>query len=376
VTDELATVMAGSASRFRVPQAEPGFDALGNAGIVQPNTDQTGADLDGMYADLLVARGAAVVPALVANLDNPSAGLRNLAVLEKLGPAAADAIPTLLRFFDPLLDEAGTLEANAWNRIAAAKVFAAIGPRAKAAAGTLARELLGYYHVEVLGDFWPAIVRTGGDRVAALIPLLTSAEGFPPQSDLSPRRKWAADRLARLGPDAKSALPALLARIQADFATDVSPFVQAVAAVGPDAVVQIGELLGHKEPKVRIAAAFALALIGPECRSKATPLLIQAIDAEKNAEVKAALLNALGAINPAAAERLGWHRVEAEREPPRLVAHPGGRLELVRPTPPQAAHHFTQQSVPIPMYLPRPYTPPPRVPIRTPTPVRIPVRIR
>ncbi len=190
-------------------------------------------------------------------------------------------------------------------------------------------------------------------------------------------RKWAVEQLGEFGPEANAALPAQSARIKADFATDVAPFVTAMAAVGLDVVPELAELLTRAEPKVRIAAAYSFAPIVPACRSKATPLLRRAIEAEEDDEVKRALLDALGAVNPAEAVKLGWQRradADDEHAVPIRVVSSGGRLERVRPIPPQSTYHYTP--VPTPIFLPRPHTLPVRSPVR-PTPIcRPPIRIR
>jgi HEAT repeat protein len=83
--------------------------------------------------------------------------------------------------------------------------------------------------------------------------------------------------------------------------------VTALAAIGPDSLPALNDLIGHKDPRVRVAAAEAFGRLGPEVRSKATPVLRAVIEQEKVEWVKAAALNALGKVNPDAAKQLGWY---------------------------------------------------------------------
>lgn len=111
--------------------------------------------------------------------------------------------------------------------------------------------------------------------------------------------------VGKMGPEGKAAIPDLLAACKRH-PTAVMHCTSALAAIGPDSVPALGELMKEKEPKLRIAAADALGLIGPEGRSKATPILRSAVEQEKDEAVKKAALDALGQVNPAEAKKLGW----------------------------------------------------------------------
>lgn len=111
-----------------------------------------------------------------------------------------------------------------------------------------------------------ALVRLGGDAVAAVEPLLAK-----PATRLA-----AAEVLAAVGPAAKPALPALVAALadpEEDFAGDAA---LAIAAIGPDAASAVPDLqkrLADDVPaEVRYAAAFALGSLGPAAEPAAARL--------------------------------------------------------------------------------------------------------
>ena len=105
-----------------------------------------------------------------------------------------------------------------------------------------------------------ALVRLGGDAVAAVEPLLAK-----PATRLA-----AAEVLAAVGTAAKPALPALVAALadpDEDFASDAA---LAIAAIGPEAASAVPDLqkrLADDVPaEVRYAAAFALGSLGPAAK--------------------------------------------------------------------------------------------------------------
>lgn len=139
-------------------------------------------------------------------------------------------------------------------------------------------------------------------------------------NDLSARdeitRSQAADAVAKYGPNAKSAVPAL-SKILAD-PKDFAWFnaVDAVKALGPsagEAVGTLSQLLRNRDPGVRLTVAYALGELGPAAE-KGVPGLIALLDdkavAEGGAKVRDVAVSAL--------ERVGKYDlravVEAERK--------------------------------------------------------------
>lgn len=97
------------------------------------------------------------------------------------------------------------------------------------------------------------------------------------QSPETAVRTAAAALLARLGPDAASAVPALITAIRQTYPPQFDPsqpvlpapaadlaYWQALAAIGQPAVTALAELLQHEHPLVRLLAANTLGEIGPE----------------------------------------------------------------------------------------------------------------
>ena len=130
--------------------------------------------------------------------------------------------------------------------------------------------------------------------------------------------------MGKIGPDAKAAIPKLVEQLKADVTATKkagtqpghAPFVEALAAIGPDVLPAVSDLTTDAEPMVRVAAAEVFGYLGTEVRSKATPLLRKLIEEDKDETVKQAALHALGQVNPKEAEKLGWVPPQARRPDP------------------------------------------------------------
>ena len=168
------------------------------------------------------------MPALLKALNHEEARVRTEAAedLGLIGPAAGDAVPTLL--------ELAQKDPDALTRITAAKAVAGIDPKNETAV--------------------PALLEALKDKAAKI-------------------RKRAAESLGDLGPGAKSAVPALLKT-----AKDSDPMVRwasidALGQMGPEAEAAASILIeALKEENTRGAAVDALGLIGPKAQA-AVPAL-------------------------------------------------------------------------------------------------------
>ena len=98
----------------------------------------------------------------------------------------------------------------------------------------------------------------------------------------------------------------MVEHLKADVETDQTEYVSALGAIGPDALPAVTELIRHNNPHLRRAAAEVFGLLGPEVRSKATPVLRTAAEEDTDSSVQWAALNALGQVNPVEARKLGW----------------------------------------------------------------------
>lgn len=244
------------------------------------------AELNRLFADALFDAGPGVVPKLAAGLADTRIRHRNLTVLAKFGADAKPAAPQvypLLGHSDLTADEAklvGQLAAS-FGPDELTKRLTAKGTRPEERAALMER-----------------LKVRGKDSLPLLLDLLGHEDIVV--------RTWAAGQVGKIGPDAKAAIPKLVEHLKADVEADRTGYVSALGAIGPDALPAVAELIRDKDPSVRKAAAEVFGLLGPEVRSKATPLLRTAAEEDADSSVQWAALNALGQVNPVEARKLGW----------------------------------------------------------------------
>lgn len=199
---------------------------------------------------------ASAVPALVKVLKDDNAQIRFLATraLGAIGPAASAAIPAL----------AETLPDNQ----EAFTVLAGFGKAAKDVVPTLVpllrhrRSLVRMYAAKVL--------RAIGPEAKAAVPALIENLGNP---DLFARSE-AIHALGDIGPTAAEAVPAL-AELMTDKRAGVEHLAgEALGDIGPPAVAALTAKLDHPDYEVRLRAVRSLAKIGPGAKA-ALPALIR-----------------------------------------------------------------------------------------------------
>ena len=193
-------------------------------------------DVRGAASEALVRRGAKAVPALVRGLDDSDPQARSLAanVLGRIGPAARDARPALLRV--------ATADPADFVREQAARTLGEIGRDDPAAADDLVRMLEAGDAAERVAA--ARAVAFVGDGAARAVPGLTRALGDPDAK----LREEAAEALGGIGAPAKPAVPALL-----DLLRDPDPKVRNEA---DEALRKISYTLDGSDPLVaRITAA-------------------------------------------------------------------------------------------------------------------------
>ncbi len=284
VTIPLAQMMAACPSVAYNPRILGGYAPdTGELWEILP-WNATGSDFEAKFVPVLVKADPQVLPAIADGLGNELTRERSLTVLLKRGDAAkeADRIAAHLAVFD-FDDEDRKLAAEVAKGLSGSKL-----------AEWLRANMPAHQRRAELVKDWKA---AGKDPIPPLLGLFTHE-----RADV---RAWAAEEVGKIGPDAKAAVPKLAEQLVAD-KSSTEPYVAALAAVGPDSLPALTDLIGHKEPRVRGAAAEAFGRLGPEVRSKATPVLRGVIEGDKDPAVKAAALTALGRVNPDAAKSLGW----------------------------------------------------------------------
>ena len=275
VRHEPGTVRAlgriGPAAAPAIPILIPGYLAEGC------NLAKMGTFLEGnggMPGIALAGIGAPAVPALIDVLTGPNTEMRACAALtlSEIGPAAKAAVPALVRALraeERLLDNA---EADALRRYAII-ALGRIGPDAKSAVpalnALLDRELAS--KDTLYPDEWPmveALDRIGAPPVAKLV------EAFLREAGSS--RGY---ELAKLGPRARAAIPALrkaLTDPRLQVRIDAAEALTSIDPPAPDAVrVLIAVLDPYPEEAYEVPEA--LGRLGPAARA-ALPVLIGLLD--------------------------------------------------------------------------------------------------
>lgn len=248
----------------------------------------------------------AAVPALIEHLKDTDIYVRwNTAyAMGLIGPKAHQAVPDLVQ---ALMDNDSSV------RCRAAQALGRIGPPPKEVRSVLVRALkdenkyVRIYAASALAGIDPALT------AKAVLPVLLESlrhRGRPGDQTWLVRLR-AAQALARIGPDAKGAIPALRKALKDEKEQVRTHAASALAGIEPaltaEAVLPVLiELLEHPGPWggqgwcVRFRAAEALGRIGADAKP-AIPALREALT-DDHEDVREAAAEALGKIAPAAKE--------------------------------------------------------------------------
>jgi len=193
-----------------------------------------------------------VVPALIVALQDNDANIRFAAAqaLGQFGPDAKDAVSVLSeKLWDEYVDV----------RESAAIALGKIGPEAFNAVNRLIAALqYGYFDVINNNAAIQGLVGIGPGAVRSLTDELKNNNVFV--------RRCAAIALGKIGPKAKSAVPALIATWRDGYTKLNRASAQALASIGPATIPALKRALKNDYIIVRKYAAVALGEMGPEAK--------------------------------------------------------------------------------------------------------------
>lgn len=208
------------------------------------------------------------IPALVKALDDedPWVRLRAAEGLGVFGADAAPAVPGLIAMLDA--ERFGDGSFPIWqHHDAAARTLGRIGPAAGDAVPVLIRRCRG----QARECFIFALGRMGSAAKDAVPVIAAALEAGP--------REVALNALGNIGQDAASAIPAITKRI--DDPQSWKPALQALTKIGPAAVPALVEVLGNPDPERRAYGAIALGRMGPPAKAALPSLEAMREDAAK-----------------------------------------------------------------------------------------------
>jgi HEAT repeat protein len=182
-------------------------------------------------------------------------------------------------------------------------------------------------------------------------------------------RVRAAKALAEMGSNAKGALPSLVEALADSNGAVRVAVIDALVAIGPDAILVLGEALRDRNSQVRLTAIKALGRMGPDARfvlpeliaclgmdgatkaealqalgrigDYAIPYRAQALEHEKDAGKQKPLLEALERMGPSAAPPLQAAAKKANPETARAAAESLSKVNSRAPTSPPREHTGT-----------------------------------
>ncbi len=234
---------------------------------------------------MMESRAAGAVPALIEALGSRHKEVRRWAadVLHTLGPSAREAIPALLQ----------AIKSKDWGlRATAAAALGSIGDAvAVPALVLLLKDKVGAAATKALG----LIGADAAEAVPALVDVLATAKS-------SDGRLIAAEALARIGPAAKAATPALIRRLDdrdADVRIRAAQSLVQLGA-GAEAVPSLVKRLKDPQRFVRMHMARALWKIAGDERALRT--LIAGLDESQANNIRSLAVDGLLDIGPAAKE--------------------------------------------------------------------------
>jgi HEAT repeat protein len=275
--------------------------------------------------DSLARIGGPAVPALLEIFDGPNEEMRVSAavVLERIGPAARAAIPSLIR----AIEHADRQPESESLVLHAIRALGRIGPEARAAIpvlnGLLGRripfEFVFSFNVVLALDrigappvrkLLDAFLREGDEYVAEQLAGLgpKAHEAVPALraalTDKRPQVRFsAAVALAHIEPSVTGSIPVLIEALNHldDEALEVGEVPKALAWLGPNARAALPALIGLvKKGSDRMDIFEALVQIDPE-GTECVPALIEALKSE-DGEIVDAAASCLGLLGPRAKE--------------------------------------------------------------------------
>ncbi len=267
----------------------------------------------------LVSQGEAVVPALIAALENEKAAYWATVALEQMGPRAAEAVPTLSRLVNHSDPEV---------RLQALMTLAAVGEAARPATPQIIDRLkndplngvryaaayaLGRIGVDAQAQASLNETARSDNLMLAMVSAWALAQAHPQDKQIAthaanlivsglksedPTLQAAAARiLAESKISTAITTPALESALATTSPEVVAQAIEAFAAQGAKAVPRITAALDNE--KLRPYALKIISQIGADA-AEAVPALIKALDGA-DAETRAELHFALAAIGPASA---------------------------------------------------------------------------
>ncbi len=235
---------------------------------------------------ILDSMGPRAVPLLTEMLRHEEDDVREMAVglAGQMGPDAAETIPVLVELMKDTDEE--------HYRISSDAVYALreMGPAAKVAIPELT-EMLGHADLSVRSRAAEALLEMRPEGKVA-IPFVV--EEILEGRDSSVSHSWF-NALARLGPDAKAAVPRLVKLL--DSRVGGCAAARVLGSIGPEAKAAIPELerlLAHENEYFRVAAAGALVEIGPPAEPPISTL-VELLQSD-TAQIRLAAARALGTV--------------------------------------------------------------------------------
>lgn len=288
------------------------------------------------------------VPKLLHALSKRDARTRRCAaeVLRDFGSKASDATPELLELLTDRSEGVRVEAAHALAtvggraavprltralgdkspsvRAAAANALATLGPEAASACGELHQRLKDK-HSDVRVACAKAVWMIQRDAGAA-VPVLVAALQEPVSWE-------AALVLARIGPSASNAVPALIERLKREKVPrplrETCVAALALGQIGAASVPALIPILGHSDPRVRTSAALALGYVGAPA-APATLQLVKLLN-DPDGDVRRAATLSLGTIDPSRRELVSALLAMANDEDIFLQSLAASTLERIDP---------------------------------------------